>query len=221
VDEFLKSMNVALAVANFEYTMMAKRRILEPMYAAMQATGPEYRRKKADIQSWSDGQWLDAMTRPAAMRLLQEHNRDQAVYEDSAAAILLLTASQMERFYKDTRISLFKRGADSYVSGVKFSRAVVLLGNQYKHLGSWRSSEDRENPRAVKNRRVVAMLVENPLGTDAAAEFLLRSAFTDYQAFQDALLSCTEGIVGRPLVADGTNELPTVKVQYKPAEEAK
>lgn len=204
--DFLK---VPSAVAVFRYAMAAKRSVLEPLFDRMQCEGPRYREKRAEIRSWTDSDALDVMTTTAGLQMLQEHKVHQAIYEDTGATILLLSAAEMERFYKETGISLYSRGPDSYVSGIKFAHAVSLVANQYKHLGEWRQSPNKES----QMRKLVAKFAGNAFRTDAASEFLLRTGFTTYKVFQDALLSCSEGIVSSPIVVDGTSELPTVSLR--------
>jgi hypothetical protein len=201
----------SFAVAEFRYTMRAKRTILEPLFAQMQLVGAEYRTRRDLIQGWTDLRVLDEFMDPAGRLRLQEHGKNKGIYEDTAATIVLLVVAQMERFYKATDISLYDRGRECYLRGVKFSKALKVLANQYKHLGSWLSKTGQ-----ARDEHEVSLLVDDPYRADAAAEFLLRSGFVEYADLENSILSCTEGIVERPLVVDDGGELATVRLQYDP-----
>jgi hypothetical protein len=155
-------------------------------------------------------QALDEFMGAAGRGRLQEHGKNKAIYEDTAATIVLLTVAEMERFYKQTGVSLYDRGRESYIEGLKFSCALQALASQHKHLGSWLTKPGQPYEREVSR------LVDNPYRIDAAAEFLLRSGFINYWDLEDSILLCTDEIVERPLVVDDEGELPTVRLQYDP-----
>lgn len=148
----------SFAVAEFRYTMRAKRTILEPLFAEMQLVGVEYRAKRGVIRGWTDLEALDEFIDPAGRLRLQEHSKNKAIYEDTAAAIVLLTVAEMERLYKRTGISLYNRGRDCYLRGFKFSHALSVLANQYKHLGSWLTRPGSRT--SVKSRDSWTTLIE-------------------------------------------------------------
>jgi hypothetical protein len=201
---------LAGAVADFRYTVRSKRKILAPLFEQMQVAGAAVRAKREEMQAWTDLRMLDEVTTPVGRARLQEHQANKAIYEDTGATIVLLLLAEMERFFKKTGVKLYERGQESYISTIKLSRALSHLGNQYKHLGEWRKKPQKKHDGLDE----VEKLVGNGFRTDAAAEFFLRSGFTDYDSLQQAVLTCSDGLVGLPLVVDDEGELPMVSLQY-------
>jgi hypothetical protein len=209
-EESEKAFWSACALADFRYTVRAKGKILALLFEKMRLAGAAVRAKREEMQGWADLRMLDEVTEPLGRRRLQEHEANQAIYEDAGAAIVLLLVAEMERFFKKTGVKLYELGQESYVPGLKFSRALSHLANQYKHLGSWRDTPEKGH----RGRREVTKLVDNPWRTDAASEFFLRCGFANYDSLQQVVLSCSDNLVDRPLVVDDEGELPTVKLQY-------
>jgi hypothetical protein len=201
---------LAGAVAEFRYTVRSKGKILAPLFEQMQLAGAAVRAKREEMQGWTDSRMLDEVTDPVGRARLQGHKGNQAIYEDAGAAIVLLLVAEMERFFKKTGVKLYERGEEAYVSGLKFSRALSHLANQYKHLGSWQDAPKKEH----QGQSEVTKLVDNPFRADAASEFFLRCGFADYDSLQQAVLSCSDDLVDMPLVVDDEGELATVKLQY-------
>jgi hypothetical protein len=210
-EEDQKAFAFATALANFRYTIRTKREILAPLFEKMHFARAAVYTKRKEIEAWPDLRMLDEMTSKDGRNRLQQHQANKAIYEDAGAAIALLLLAEMERFFKETGVSLYERGLQSYVPGIRFSRALSLVANQYKHLGEWRN----ESEKAHLQRTEVTKLVGNAFRTDASSEFLVRSGFADYDALQQAVLSSTEDLVGKPLVVDDEAELPTVRLQYR------
>lgn len=210
LQELPEPLSRSFAVAQFRYTMRAKKTILEPLFAQMQSVGAEYRGRRDAIRGWTELRVLDEFMDPAGRLRFREQGKNKAIYEDTAATIVLLAVAEMERLYKRTDISLYERGRDCYLQGFKFSYALKVLANQYKHLGSWLRKPGQPDEAEV------ALLVDDPYRTDAAAEFLLRSNFAEYSDLEHCILSCTDEIVERPLVVDDEGELATVRLQYEP-----
>jgi hypothetical protein len=141
----------------------------------------------------------------------------RALYEDLGSILLLVAASTIDRFYRKIGVPLFDRGVASYVEGISFVRATVALANQYKHLGEWESNPRQNNP----DRAIVEQLVDDPLRTDASCEFLKRMGFTRYEEFEDALLSCGDGIADPEIVAPGRGGLRRITIRpLEPGESA-
>jgi hypothetical protein len=210
-EESEKAFSFACALADFRYTIKVKGKILIPLFEQMQLAGAAVRAKREEMEEWSDLRMLDEVTNKDGRERLQRHQANKAIYEDSGAAIALLLLAEMERFFKMTGVRLYERGQESYVPGLKFSRALSHVANQFKHLGSWRDAPEEDHPGLSE----VTKLVDNALRTDAASEFFLRCCFADYDSLQRAVLSCSGDLVDMPLVVDDEGELPTVKLQYR------
>jgi hypothetical protein len=205
-----EALSFASAIAEFRYVVRAKEPILAPLFEQMKEAGARYRPDRDAIREWSESKMLSELATPTGRRRLQEHKANQAIYEDAGASIVLLLVPELERLYKKIDESLYGRGRDSYMPGIKFSRALSLLANQYKHLGEWRKEPQKQHD----GLRDVAKLVDNGFRADAASEFFLRCGFVDYGSVQEAVLSCSEGLVDVPLAIDDDSELPTVRLQY-------
>jgi hypothetical protein len=209
-EESAEAFSLACALADFRYTIKAKGKILAPLFEQMQLAGAAVRAKREEMEEWTDLRMLDEVMNKDGRERLQQHQANKAIYEDAGAAIALLLLAEMERFFKMSGVSLYERGQESYVPGLKFSRALSHVANQYKHLGAWRHAPEENHPGLSE----VTKLVEYALRTDAASEFFMRCGFADYDSLQRAVLSCSGDLVGMPLVVDDEGELPTVRLQY-------
>lgn len=175
----------ASAVAEFRYVIRAKATILAALFEQMQEAGVAYCPDRAAFRRRSESEWLDTLNIRAERRRVREHAAKRAIYEDAGAAIVLLLVPELERLYKKIDLSLYERGHESYVPGIKFARALSLLANQYKHLGEWKKEPEKRHDGLSEVER----LVGNGFITDAASEFFLRSRFACYAQVQEAVLS--------------------------------
>jgi hypothetical protein len=138
-----------------------------------------------------------------------EMGADRALYTDSGAAIILVADAAIDRLHKEVNLSLFDRGAETYVLGVHIAQAISSLANQYKHIGEWLQSPGATS----KDREIVKALVGDPVRLDAAAEFLKRG-FTSYNAFEDALISSADDIVTDGTIpARGRSGVPVITMR--------
>lgn len=210
--DFLK---VPFAVVGYRASISLKRPVLEPLFDRMLVARTNLEESRAVVGGWSDEQILDALESEDKQKILWETGAHQALYDDLGSVLVLLVVSTMERFFKESGISLYERGLSSYVDGVPFSKALSSLANQYRHLGAWRKSTSDGG----QNREIVEKLVDNALRTDAASEFLRRSGFTQYESFEDAVLSCSDGIADPSIVVDGRDGLRRVVLHEAPSVE--
>jgi hypothetical protein len=204
-----QDMPLLSAVSQFRYNIRAKATLTEPLYVKMASIRDSFLRRRDSARGWSEDEVFAAFRTPSSLRFLQQMKSDQSIYEDSAAAIILIVVAEMERFYRFTGKGLYFTGSESYVKGVKFSYAISRLANQYKHLGEWLETPDTPNGDA----QTVQNLVDNPFRTDAAAEFLRRCNFDSYYCFEARVMSCTDDFVEPPFVLNEAAEIPSVRVR--------
>lgn len=206
-----------MEVATFRASVINKRELMSVLFANVQHATLKYVALRDEIRTWTQSVWLDFPHSEQLRSTVAERDGWNATLQDSAAAIVLIAAASIERLYKAINVSLFDRGIVSYAEHIYFSRALWILSVQYKHLGEWKLVKKLPSERAE-----LEALVGDPLRPDAAAEFLRRSAFTSYQEFENALLSCSDAITEPFLVPSGDGGVPTVMLRgfSTPADDA-
>jgi len=204
-----------MIVASYRASVVNKRTILAQLFANVRAAYAMYAPLRDRIATWTDNDLLDLPQSDERQDMLAQREAWQTTYEDSAAAMILIAAASLERLYYALRESLYSRGVESYVKGLRFSRAVWALAVQYKHLGEWRHAKELPGDSSE-----VEQLVGDALRADAAAEFLRRCAFESYADFERALLSCSEGFSPANVVPSGDRGIPSVKLRGVAADEA-
>ena len=209
--EFLK---LPMAVAGYRARIAMQRPHQELTFQSVLVAREKYKQSQASFKEKID--WLIPRVGmdESVREMIYTNAALRALYEDLGATLILLAAASIERLYRSVGVSLFDRGACSYVGSISFVRAVQGLANQYKHWGEWTHG----GPRNEEDVRVIAELVDNPFRTDAASEFLSRSGFEKYEQFEDALLSCSDGIAHPSLLPDGRQGIPTVTLRLLPPE---
>jgi hypothetical protein len=218
VDDFLNRLpepyrgrlSLALAVSGFRADVAAKRPLLESLFNIV----PLARKKVTDVErklaSYLDTEesTREAFENTAKKNEIWEMGANRALYTDAASALILISATELDRLHRRASVDLFERGAETYVHGIYIARAIYALANQYKHLAKWRS-EGTLNDDAP----IVAALVGEASREDAAAEFLLRG-YPRYEEFEDALLSCADNIVtDGSIPASGRGGIPRITMR--------
>jgi hypothetical protein len=204
-----------MAVAGYRARIAVQRPHQVLNFDSISVARQQYEEASALINAWPADKFYTLGSDEEAKQLIWKMEASRALFEDLASILLLLAASTIERFHREVGVELYGRGAESYVAGITFVRAVVALSNQYKHLGQW---THRPRPREL-DRDLVEALVDQPFRTDAAAEFLRRSGFTTYDEFESALLTCSDGIADPSIIADGRGGMRTITVRA-PADDA-
>ena len=214
IPEFLK---VPMAVAGFRARVAAQRPHQELTFKSVLVAREKYEASQAALEPQIN-EIIDRIgDDPDVRKLIFTDAAYKSLYEDLGATLILIAAGSVERLYWAVGESVFDRGVQSYESGITFVEAIHRLANQYKHLGEWLHN----GPRNAKDEEVVRRLVDNPLRPDAASEFLKRSGFTEYDEFEAALLSCSDGIADPNLLPDGSGGIPTITIRAAPASDTK
>lgn len=210
--EFLR---IPMAVAGFRARITVQRSHQELTFKSVLVARAKWEASQAELEPQID-EVIHRIGHDDAVRdLIYTNGGYQSLYEDLGATLILIAAGSVERLYWSVGESVFDRGDQSYADGVTFVEAIHRLANQYKHLGEWLHN----GPRNAKDEDVVRRLVDNPLRSDAASEFLKRSGFTDYSQFEKALLSCSDGIADPSLLPDGSAAIPSVILRVIPPDE--
>lgn len=233
VEQFIKenpAFERPVRIAEFQQHLVAQRRLMKSLFDGLSDARTNYQRTRNEFKTLLDqnGAWFDP-SNAAMVEKMTERDSYQSLYEDTASAIILLAAASLERLHKAIGETLWTRGVPSYARSIKFSRAISLLRDQYMHLGEWRyaathPSATRKTKRdaALEKKRestlkLLVRLVKYPLASNAAAEFLERSAFADYSEFEAALASCLDGLVSGPLVPEGHTGIVQLAIKARGA----
>lgn len=202
-------LKVPLAVAGFRARVAVQRSHQELTFNGMLVARKKYESSQAALKPRID-EIIERLRFDADVRnVIYENGALQSLYEDLGATLILIAAASIERLYQAVGVSLFKRGVASYADGVCFVEAIHSLANQYKHYGEWL----HYGPRNQKDVEIVTRLVEQPLRTDAASEFLKRTAFAEYAEFEASLLSCSDGIADPSFLPNGRAGIPTITLR--------
>jgi hypothetical protein len=205
--DFLKR---PMILAAYRADLVGKRNLLRFLFSSVSQSRQAYVPLRDTVRSWTNDDFLELPHGESRRALYAEKEASKAAYEDSAAALMLISAASLERLSGALGHLILDRGVASYVSHIYFARAVWELSNQYKHLGDWRHNPKK---RARRTMRTVILLVDDPLRMDAAAEFLERAAFSSYDEFESALLSCVEGLSGAGVVPGGADGIASVTIR--------
>jgi hypothetical protein len=203
-----------LIVASYRAEVVNKRTVLTLLFDNMRDSYAKYVPIRDSMAMWTDDDYLMLPYSDEREAIATQREALRKTYEDSAAAMMLLAASSLERLHQALNEGLFDRGAASYIEGLRFSRAIWVLAVQYKHLGGWRHASAH-----LRDSLDVARLVDNALRGDAAAEFLRRCAFESYAEFERALLSCSDELTPDNLIPSGERGIPSVTMRVIPADE--
>lgn len=213
IPEFLK---VPSAVAGFRARLAVQRPHQVLNFDSIEPARKKYQAASSIVASWFPDKMYDLPRNEEMKQTIWEMGAAQALFEDLASIIILLAGSTLERFRREVKVDLYERGVDCYIPGIKFVRAVAALANQYKHLGQWRHEPRPKEP----DRDIIEVLVGNPLRSDAAAEFLKRCAFSSYDSFESALLTCSDGIADPSFMADGRRGMRTITIRSRVMEDS-
>jgi len=214
-ERFPKDLRVALAVTGFRANIVVKRPLLEALFNIVPVA-----RAKAEPLEHESASWMDsasglreALENPDNKHKVWEASANRALFTDAASALMLIVASELERLFRETSVSLFNRGESTYAPNICVARAVWSLANQYKHLGEWRQNPDQSRA----DKAIVRTLVDDEMRADAAAEFLKRGGYREYHLFENALISCSDNIVGDGSIpASGRAGMPVVTMTSVP-----
>jgi hypothetical protein len=198
-------------VAGFRANIAVKRPLLESLFNIIPVARAKNEALSPEIASWFDSmeETRRAFDEPERKQKIWEMGANYSLANDTASAIVLLIYSELDRLHRATDVSLFERGAFTYVPGIRFSRAVYALANQVKHLGRWK----READAGRDERAILAQLVDDPLRVDASAEFLKRG-YETYDALEAAVISCGDGIATEGIIpAEGRAGVPRITMR--------
>lgn len=206
--KFPESLRKQIAVGSFSNRIACQRPLLETLFDFVTSARGKYEKAQEPMQPLinaigeSKEKFSAEFDKAETRRNMWELAAYSALYGDAGSALILIASSSLERLHESTGISLLDRGVYCYVPTIRFSAAITMLANQYKHLGE---KIHRKNQR---DHALIAQLVDDPLGEHTASEFLKRSNFTAYEQFQNALLSCCEGL------ADGITPTPAITIRH-------
>jgi hypothetical protein len=203
--EFLK---LPVILASYTADVVGKRNLLSSFFTSVSQSRQSFASLRGELSGWTDDDLFAFPFDESRRALYAKKEASKATYEDSAGALVLIAAASLERLSRALGQMIVDRGAPSYIPGIHFARAVWELANQYKHLGEWR--HDPKPKRAQSTMQVVALLVDDPLRSDAAAEFLNRAGLDRYADFEAALLSCIDGLSSASLVPGGSDGITSV-----------
>jgi hypothetical protein len=222
-DWFPKDAKIEMAVVGYRTRVAVQRLHQELTFNSISTARDKFGEAQKTLKSKMDqfsefSEFLRRVPEDDSIRMaIWESGAAQSLYTDLGAVVLLVAASSVEELHQATGLSIFDRGAASYIGDIPFARAVTALANQYKHRAEW----IEQGKGRGSDFEIVAKLVDDPLRPDAAAEFLLRSAFASYEAFEAALLSCADGIVDRERLPDGKAGIPTFTISAGASKEGR
>jgi len=193
VKKFPKAIRDEISICEFRGRVATQRPLLEYLFDSVTNVRNKVESFSATVQADPDYFFEkivdgDKSVQEMASRASENWNN----YEDVGSALIMIASASLERLHSALGESLLNRGYRSYVDEVYFSQAVMAIRNQIFHFGEWR---DSKSSRGDKDRERLKRLIDDPLRGDAASEFLKRSKFNEYLQFQEALLSCAEGLV--------------------------
>lgn len=212
IPEFFR---VPMAIAGFQARIAAQRSLQELTFNELLKTRDRFESSRAVLEPQMEELAFRLSHDDNVRQMFTDHATLKSLHEDLGATLILIAAASLERLQKATGESVFSKGDETYVPGVTFADAIRRLANQYKHLGDW----VKNGSRFPKDEEALTLLVDYPLRSDAASEFLKRSGFTEYAQFESALLSCSEGIAPPHLLPDGRRGIAQVTLRVIPPDE--
>ena len=176
-----------LLSVGMQHRIASQKPILKPLFESMAPARMERDRLKAAMSSrWGlPDHIFDAIHHDEFQEAQIALSVASAVAEDSAAAIVIVVYTSLERAGRQ-QTNILKLG-DLVVPGVTFSQAIWSLSAAYRHFGEWVSAE--EHKQGKRNREVIEQLGIDPLASNAAMQFLERHCEGRYDVFERKWIS--------------------------------
>jgi hypothetical protein len=190
-------------VAAFRRDVFARRTFLAAMFDNVVVARGQADESERQLQSWREDA---SLAHPEEHRIDCDENAiRQALYQDFASTLILLSGASLERLVNSTPINdlrktehdLLSQGCASYKPTITFARSIWELANYCRHLGEWRlkATIPSQASEMSHTKKWVSDLVDNHLRLDACGEFLKRCGFASYDDYERALLSCVDHLV--------------------------
>ena len=212
-DAFPVQMRKSLAAGLYFNEVRLKHDLLKFLFDVSVKSREPYLEASKAVKERQNGKDLEELVElyhdETYLSLFEERSVQRTQYEDTASALILLSAVSLERLHKATGDSRFTRGEQVY-NGAYFSKAVCTLANQYKHLGEW---IHQPHVKQDDDKQFIVALVGDAVRTDACAEFLTKCRFADYDEYESFVFDCGSGFDTEEVVTDTTSGM--VKVTLK------
>lgn len=208
-DVFPVQMRKSLAAGLYFNEVRLKHDLLKFLFDVSAKSREPYLKASEAVRERQEGKDFEELVElyhdETYLHLFEERSVYRTQYEDTASALILLSAVSLERLYKATGDSLFTRGEQVY-NGAYFSKAVCTLANQCKHLGEW---IHQPHVKQDDDKQLVVALVDDAMRTDASAEFLTRCGLADYDEYESFLFGCGRGFDSDEVSTDAASGVVT------------